>query len=129
MGPVWDFEWSIGIGWYEGSRPRNPDYWCVNGWYFPNLLEKEEFKSELKNQWNKLLSDYPDLSSTINNKMDEWASEIQTSQEMNFKKWDILNKRVSVGGIPLGSYEAELECDKQFIINRFQWLDTAINNL
>ncbi len=129
MGPVWDFEWSIGIGWYYGSRPSPADGWCVNGWYFSDLLNKEEFKIELKNQWEKLLSIYSNLAENINSKMDEWANEINISQQMNFKKWNILNEQVSVGGIPLGGYENELECDKQFIINRFQWLDTAINNL
>ncbi len=129
MGPVWDFEWSIGIGWYEGSRPAPADGWCVNGWYFNNLLSKDEFKAELRSQWDKLTSLYPNLADTINSKMNEWANEIEISQKMNFKKWDILNQRVSVGGIPLGSYEAELECDKQFIINRIQWLGDAINSL
>ncbi len=129
MGPVWDFEWSIGIGWYDGERPRNPDYWCVNDWYFEELLKKAEFITELKNQWAKLKDSFPDLAKTINNKMDACSEEIEISRKMNFFKWDILNQRISVGGIPLGSYEAELECDKEFISNRIEWLDEAINSL
>lgn len=129
MGPAWDFEWSMGIGWYDGPRPMSSDFWCVNGWYFSKLLEKEEFIKEVKKQWNILISIYPDLAGTIINKMDEYAEQIMISQELNFKVWDILNTRVSVGGIPLGSYEAELECDKQFMINRIAWLDTAIRDL
>ena len=129
MGPVWDFEWSIGIGWYYGERPMDPDFWCVNGWYFEKLLEKEEFTNEVKAQWNKLKAAYPDLAGTINNKMDEYAELIMISQEINYKRWDTLNTIVVVGGIPLGSYEAELECDKQFIENRIAWLDSAINSL
>ena len=26
MGPVWDFEWSMGIGWYYGPRPRPANF-------------------------------------------------------------------------------------------------------
>ena len=48
---------------------------------------------------------------------------------MNFKRWDILDEKVSLGGIPLGSYEAELACDKQFMINRIEWLNSAINDI
>ena len=129
MGPVWDFEWSIGIGWYDGSRPRPADYWCVNGWYFEELLKKTEFIDALKSQWAALKSQFPNIAETINGKMDEWAQEIGVSQKANFTKWDILNTRVSVGGIPLGSYEAELKCDKQFMISRISWLDSAINAL
>lgn len=129
MGPVWDFEWSIGIGWYDGERPRAPDYWCANNWYFEKLLTKEKFINALKEQWSKIKKIYPDLAEIINNKMDEIAMTIDISQEMNFKKWDLLNKRVSVGGIPLGSYEAELECDKSFISSRIMWLDNEIQKL
>ena len=129
MGPVWDFEWSIGIGWYYGSRPRPADYWCVSGWYFAELLKKAEFVAEVKSQWEKLNSAYPDLAGTINAKMDEYAENIGTSQKINFMRWNILNTSVSVGGIPLGDYEAELDCDKQFMTNRIPWLDSAINGL
>ena len=129
MGPVWDFEWSIGIGWYYDERPRNPDYWCVNGWYMKELLCNEEFVSEVKNQWKKLKAKYPDLTATINSKMKEYAQIINTSQEMNFKRWPILDQRVSVGGLPLGTYEAELSCDMAFIQNRISWLDSQIANL
>ena len=48
MGPVWDFEWSIGIGWYEGTRPRSPEYWNLKErnieWYFAVLLKKMSLK-------------------------------------------------------------------------------------
>lgn len=129
MGPVWDFEWSIGIGWYEGERPRPADYWCVNGWYFEKLLEEQDFIDELKSQWANLKQENPNLAAVINSKMDEFAENISISQQMNFMRWSILNQRVSVGGIPLGSYESELACDKQFMVNRIEWLDSVINAL
>ena len=129
MAPVWDFEWSIGIGWYYGDRPRDPGYWCVNGWYFSELLKKEAFVSEVKRQWNLLRATYPDLAGTINAQMDAYAAEIQVSQQLNFLRWDILEKQVSVGGVPLGSYEAELECDKRFMTSRIDWLATVIPDL
>ena len=79
--------------------------------------------------YRELKEKYPNLAGTINSKMDEYAEEIKISQKINFLHWDILNTIVSVGGIPLGSYEAELEYDKQFIENHISWLDTAINGL
>ena len=129
MGPVWDFEWSIGIGWYNGERPRPADYWCVNEWYFEKLLKEPDFIDELKSQWAKLKQENPNLAAVINSKMDEFAENISISQQMNFMRWSILNQRVSVGGIPLGSYESELACDKQFMVNRIEWLDSVINAL
>lgn len=61
--------------------------------------------------------------------MDEFAENISISQQMNFMRWPILNQQVSAGGIPLGSYESELACDKQFMVNRIEWLDSVINDL
>jgi hypothetical protein len=40
-----------------------------------------------------------------------------------------MNTRVSVEGIPLGSFEQEVACDRQFFINHMAWLDTAIKGL
>ncbi|MCH5283624.1 MAG: hypothetical protein J1E59_08245, partial [Treponema sp.] len=66
---------------------------------------------------------------TINAKMDEMARTISLSRQLNFMRWNIMNRLVGVGGRPLGSYEAELECDKQFMRSRVQWLNGAINAL
>lgn len=129
MGPVWDFEWTIGIGWYNGERPRPADYLCVNEWYFEKLLKEPDFIDELKSQWANLKQENPNLAAVINSKMDEFAENISISQQMNFMRWPILNQQVSAGGIPLGSYESELACDKQFMVNRIEWLDSVINAL
>lgn len=130
MGPVWDFEWSIGIGWMQTTpRPVPANYWCVSRWYFNELLKKREFVDEVKRQWNALKMTCPDIATAINTRMDEMARTINLSRQLNFMRWDIMNQLVSVGGIPLGSYEAELECDKQFMRSRIQWLDGAIVSL
>jgi hypothetical protein len=126
MGPVWDFEWSMGIGWYDGLRPRPADYWVWNHWYYERLLQDTEFTAKLKSLWN---TNKTATEQGILNYISEAKAEITVSQELNFRRWDILNTRVSVGGIPLGSFEAEVECDRQFFINHIKWLNGAINGL
>ncbi|MEC3881480.1 CotH kinase family protein [Parapedobacter sp. 10938] len=125
MGPVWDFEWSIGIGWYDGVRPRPADYyvWESNAFYYDRLLQDPEFKANVKAMWNSL-----DVRDAILQHIDEATSLLEKSQELNFKRWDIMNTRVSVGGIPMGSYEKEVEVDRQFFINHMNWLDGQIAN-
>ncbi|MDR0575446.1 MAG: CotH kinase family protein [Tannerella sp.] len=124
MGPAWDFEWSIGIGWYEGVRPGPADYyvWNGNAFYYDRLLQDPAFKTEVKNIW----TNYQSISQDILNYIDETTKLIDKSQELNFKRWDILNIRVSVGGIPLGSFEKEVECDRRFFINHINWLNTEM---
>lgn len=127
MGPVWDFEWSLGIGWYDGPRPRNVNYWAQKDQlYFSRLLEDEYFVNELKNVWNS-------KKGQINNIIDyiyRQSEEIKKSRELNFKKWNgLLTNRISVGGIPLGSYDAELACDVEFLKKRIDWLNNEIAKL
>jgi hypothetical protein len=128
MGPVWDFEWSLGIGWYDGPRPRPADYWVCNEewWYYSKLLTDSVFVGKLQNMWNTSKNG---IKEGILQYIEEARAEIIKSQEVNFRRWNIMNIRVSVGGIPLGSFGAEVDCDKEFFINHFNWLDTAINGL
>ena len=128
MGPVWDFEWSMGIGGYYGDRPRPADYFVINDsyFYFNKLLQDAAFREKIKQMWN---DNHVLLREELLAYMDTLQNEIMKSQKLNFKRWDILNIQISVGGMPLGSFENEVACDKQFFINHMDWLDTAINEL
>ncbi|WP_298653380.1 CotH kinase family protein [uncultured Proteiniphilum sp.] len=125
MGPVWDFEWSVGIGWYEGARPRPANYyvWNSNAFYYDRLLQDPLFKTKVREMWGTI-----SITEDILQYIDETAVLLEKSQELNFKRWDIMNIRVSVGGIPMGSYEKEVECDRQFFINHMNWLNDEISN-
>jgi len=124
MGPVWDFEWSIGIGWYEGARPRPANYyvWESNAFYYNLLLKDPQFKAKVKEMWQTI-----SITDDMLKYIDETATKIEESQQLNFKRWDIMNIRVSVGGIPMGSYEKEVKCDRQFFINHINWLNSEIS--
>jgi len=128
MGPVWDFEWSMGIGWYDGQRPRPADYWVWrhDTFYYEKLLADTAFVNALQTLWN---SSKVTLQQEVLNYISTTRREIYESQEVNFRRWDILDQRVGVGGIPLGSFDSEVAYDVLFFINHFAWLDSAINGL
>lgn len=125
MGPVWDFEWSIGIGWYEGARPRPANYyvWDSNAFYYDRLLQDPAFKAKVREMWNNL-----NIVEDILKYIDDTKKLIGKSQELNFRRWNIMNIRVSVGGIPMGSFDKEVECDRQFLINHINWLNDEVSN-
>lgn len=123
IGPLWDFEWSLGIGWYDGERP-NPNHEIVNDCYFQQLnndnefmLRVAQFHAENGNSIKSQILDYYDCL----------TEKLEKSQVLNFKKWDILNEKVSVGGYPLGSWQAEVDCDKAFFIQHYTFLDNTFN--
>jgi hypothetical protein len=121
MGPVWDFEFSLGIGWYEGPRPKPANYYVSNEsskFYFDRLLEDPAFKTKIKELWNRL-----NVTDEILKYMDDTVELLEKSQALNFKRWDIMNTRISAGGVPMGSYEKEVECDRQFFISHMNWLN------
>jgi hypothetical protein len=125
MGPcVWDFEWSLGIGWYGGVRPRPANYYVYTDWYYSQLRKDLEFNSRLKSLWNE---NKIQVRQSILDFISITRVEIMSSQELNFRRWNILNTQVSVGGIPLGSFEAEVDCDIQFFNNHMDWLETVFN--
>lgn len=131
MGPVWDMEWSMGIGWYDGAKPRNPDYWVWrtsprgNEFYYDRILQDADFAVEIKTLWNK----YKPALQTVFNYIESVRQQINSSQELNFRRWDILDRQVSVEGIPLGTFDAEVNCTALFLQNRIQWLDNALEEL
>jgi len=132
MGPVFDFEWSMGTGWYEGPRPRPADYWVFGlnspfafTWYYDRLKTDAAFVDELKNQWN---ASKGTLWQVILNYIFQTKQVIYESQKLNFRRWDILNTRLG-HGIPLGSFDAEVNDVVQFFMAHYDWLDRAINGL
>jgi hypothetical protein len=123
MGPVWDFEWSIGIGWYDGVRPRPANYyvWESSAFYYDRLLQDPAFTAEVKKQWQQI-----NVMQDILRHIDETKEMLEQSQVLNFQRWDILDTRVGVGGVPLGSYEREVACDREFFANHMHWLESAV---
>ena len=63
-----------------------------------------------------------DLSEYI----DENAELLQQSQELNFRRWDILDKIVHMNFQALGSYDAEVETVKSYVTRRVETLDALL---
>ena len=122
MSPVWDFEWSLGIGW-NYTEPARHDVLVQRSLYFDRLMQDPYFAGLVKERWKTLKSEFlPQLYAYIN----ETAQKISVSQRANFTKWNILNTPVSVEVITLGTWENEVQYAKDFLTRRVQWLDSAI---
>jgi len=57
--------------------------------------------------------------------MDRYAEEMDASQTLNFIRWPILNTYVHLPRV-YGSYQGELNNVKNYLRNRFTWLDNKI---
>ena len=126
MGPAWDFEWSVGIGWYYGERPNPNHELIVKTVYLQKLMENGQFRQNLKERWKEVS---PGLAEILTGFVNDTAREIAFSRQLNFHRWRVMNIRLAAGGIPLGSYEAELECDRTYLLEHIRWLDEQIGGM
>ena len=58
--------------------------------------------------------------------IDSLAAELEQSQEYNFLRWPILDICVQQNFQALGSYDKEVAFLRQFVIDRFDWMDKKI---
>jgi hypothetical protein len=64
--------------------------------------------------------------------IDERAAYLEKAQKVNFQKWNIINSNFGFGVLASNSgatYAAQVAYVKNFLTQRVNWLDTAINGL
>ncbi len=125
MGPIWDFEWTLGSGWQYGPRPSQEHGIFNRQRYITQLLENDDFKKKVYEIWIEI---EPDLREKLGKKIDDTVAEIYKSREFNYIRWDTLNLQVSVGPYPLGSYDKEVQCDKEYLMAQIDFLDKFIRS-
>jgi hypothetical protein len=124
MGPIWDFDISLGNINYNGND--NPEgFWIKGSAWINRLFEDPEFVSLVKNRWNMKRNEFIALKRYI----DERAAYINGAQEQNFKTWNILGVAVWPNVVVPGTYQGEIDYLKSWLDARLTWLDTAINQL
>jgi hypothetical protein len=124
MGPVWDFDISLGNIDYNGND--NPQgFWIKASAWINRLFEDPEFVAQVKTRWNEKSAEFFALQQYI----DERAVYINSAQAQNFRRWDILGIYVWPNAMVPGSYQGEISYLKSWLADRLAWLDTAINGL
>jgi hypothetical protein len=124
MGPVWDFDISLGnVDYNSNDNPQG--FWIKNSAWISRLFEDPTFVSQVKNRWNMKRAEFYALPQYI----DARAAYLNDAQAQNFRMWDILGIYVWPNAAVPGSYQGEIGYLKTWFANRLAWLDTAINNL
>jgi hypothetical protein len=58
--------------------------------------------------------------------IDQMEAELDRSQQFNFLRWPILNKKVHQNPQALGSFQAEVENVRRFMKERLKWMDKRL---
>lgn len=134
---VWDFDIAFGnakhITWEQGADSAGPDGWYIKTCspWFDRFFLDPIFVSTLKKKWNSLKPQLDKLPDYIQ----EQANLLEAAAGRNFKNvspdgagWSI-HREIWPNFEDRGSYAAEVEFLKNFVIERLKWLDEHINAL
>lgn len=135
FGPVWDFD----IAFENDSRTypinNNPN-WIYSSTgstaegvrnFVNRIMSDEKFVDELKSTYANYRNSGVISEGSLVEVVDSYAAEIDQSQALNFKRWDILNNRVHMNPVARGTYAKEIENVKNFLRNRIKWMDKKLS--
>ena len=148
-GPIWDFNLGFGLANYYDAE--DTDGWMVNElttgeqitlsyessrppFWFQKLLKDPVFLEKLRNRWKSLRQDLL-ATETVHQYIDAVADTLQEAQARNFVLWSPPGEG-SQGFWPVPSvfysfstYQDEVDYLKQWIKDRFDWMDANIDVL
>ena len=115
-GPVWDFD-------YGTFRPTSSGLNISRSLYYGYLFANEEFKTTLKARWAELKPKFVNIEAFI----EEQASLIKESSEVNIAKWPIASSNVN--GDEQLDFDAAVDRMISAYKARIEAVDAAINAL
>ena len=136
MGPIWDYNLSMGnvnwfnlwetSGWLIGSLPEDdpnpqPFWWS-------RLLQSGVFVERLIQRWFEIRQNQFD-SNRINQIIDDAVSKLRGAHDCNFEKWNVLGVQTGPNWHIPSTYEGEIEYLKNWVSDRFRWIDENIESL
>jgi len=140
MGPIWDFNLAFGNANYCGGGDTNVwaykfnercsgDFWQIPFWW-DKLLQDPAFVSELKNRWATLRGD-AFSEAAILAKIDGYNNALKKAGaiDKNFETWDILGLYLWPNNFVGNTFTEENNYLKDWVRDRLNWMDGAINSL
>ena len=133
FGPVWDFD----IAFENDSRTypiNNKTNWIyISGStatgvrdMVNRLFTDQQLVNELKETYAHYRNTGIISQSALLGVVDDYASEMNQSQRLNFIRWKTLSTKVHQNPVALGSYSAEVNHVKNYISNRIDWIDNKL---
>lgn len=141
MGPVWDFDLSLGSRGFCHNMNDDKNYWIHkynnycggDSWIVPfwwsRLLQDENFATKLNIRWQELRKkEFSDK--TLIEMIEGHQTYLKKTKaiERNFHRWDILEKEIEPNETK-GSHEEEIERIKNWLVKRTAWMDQEIPKL
>ena len=129
MGPVWDYNLSLGNANYL-------DGWLPEGWYFNllsgadypwwrRLFEDLNFQLRYADRWFILRQNLFDTTLLLQG-IDSIVNQLSEAHVRNFDRWSILGTYVWPNWFIAQTYQEEIDWMKRWLIDRLNWMDNQI---
>ena len=124
MGPLWDYDNAFGL--YVRGGSENPEgFWCKNQPWFVRMFDDPQFVAAVKERFRYFYSRKEVYLTEIN----KYANYLEPSVIENDRKWNILYNAVFGNNEILGAYYNEVTTIKRWLATRFEWLNSAYNEI
>jgi len=133
-GPIWDYDLA-----FENDNRTYPinslnDFIfktkgsAANGMksFVSNIIAGDRSKREISALWLAARESGKITPETMESLVDSLAALLNESQALNFKRWPILNSKVHQNPVARGSYQAEVDAVKHYIMERIDWMDDKV---
>ena len=124
MGPVWDFDLSLGNN-YSANAVSTEGFSIQGSLWYSRLFQDSIFVNKVKERYRFYYS-HQDL---FLEEIDANAFRLNDAQERNFTKWPILGVWVWPNATNYPEYSHEVSHLKDWLKNRMDWLNEEIENL
>ena len=123
FGPLWDFDIAFNNDDRLGNATQklmrtyahDPKTWIARWW------QDAGFQANVKARWAEVRK--AGVKEFMINYINSTEEYLESSQQNNFQRWNILNKIVYRELAARGSYEAEVDFLRQYVGNRISYLD------
>ena len=132
VGPIWDSDLT-----FDNDNRVYPinckkDYIFNHGLaagtmdkFINQIIKNDKVINEIKQIWKEITETRLNMNYLVNF-IDEKVKLMNESIDLNFMRWDILDKKVSFNPKIYNSYEEEINYVKDFVKNRINWLSNYI---
>jgi hypothetical protein len=136
FGPAWDFDLSFD----NDSRTypintKTPLWLALSAFssatgdakgFVTKIMADPEMTAQLKTIYSHYRDRNRISKESLLEIVDNYANYLDQSQQLNFKRWRIMDRNVHENPVVHGSYEAEVANVKNYIHQRIDWIDSKL---
>jgi hypothetical protein len=123
LGPIWDFDISMGNSDYGPSR-------FLRGWmlsrrdWAERLYRDRAFRAAMARRWRELRAQ--GLRRHVLAAVESSRLELRAAAGRNFRRWPVLHRRIWPNPVARGSFRAEVRFLRGWLGRRITWLDSRL---